>query len=819
MDGLRTAGAWMRYVLWFAALCGASLAHAEEAQSDELFKVRDTVPPGFEAFAEKQETQADIYYGGIFLLSTFVTYDLMEVELGDPVAVVEAVPNVKNPEKLTESLSGPLANNASVRCSSRVISDCGKLEPEVSGVIFDDSTYRLDLFVSQHELLVHELEQDKYLPPPGVDRSTLHNLRLNMSGVGDRRSFNIGSESYLSWRNSRLRGRFGVADGDPALYELSWQRDDPDVEYEIGSFRSSSRELAFVGDNAVLGARVSTSTKTRTDLLQATATPVLIFLDERSQINVYRGSELIDSSFMDAGNHELDTRNYPSGAYDISIQTVGLSGVRDVQTHFFVRSHNFPPMGEPQYFVEVGARMLQEQSSLPSVGGGAWLRGGASHRLSQTMSLDTELLYAGDRTIAQVGSFFLTKKMQLYAGLMASTGGDLGQLLRASYFHRDVSAHFDLRHVKTENDLQAFDEFRLLRRSYLQGSASIGFPLGSGRMFVRGTLSEQSSRKVQGFGVSYLGPLFQKWGFRADIRIDSHYAKDESWIKAGVTFRRIQGSDSTIFGPSVRSSNGANGSDLEGNFNGYWNGMHEWDRIGKFQRSSYLNHDGDRSSLGTRLMPENFPGSDLELGVQRRQNRNAELFYAMNNTMSVVRTKNRTTIGDGGSTAGAVVVHVKGPVEGQFEVRVNNRVAGYAWANRANVISLRPYETYQIKLNAISDNIVGFDESEHEITIFPGNVEVLEFAAYELTVLVGQAVDEQGHPLALARFQNSVGLGLTDASGWFQIEVKNLDPLILRRKDGHICMLELPEIRVEQSLAMVDTLTCVTIPEPQSAAG
>ena len=800
---------WFRQLTLIACCC-VSLSAGAETSSGEI-RISSGVPPGFEALTEKQTTQADVYYGGIFLMSTFVTFDLTDVEIQDPIAVVEAIPNVRDPEKLASTLTGPLPNNSAHRCSSRVISDCGKINPEVAAVIFDDATYRLDLFIGPGELMVHELAHQRYLPPPTAEQSTLHNIRMSVAGLGSDQRFTLGSESFIAWQHSRIRARYNFSDEGVTLNEVSWQRDNHDFEYEIGSYRTTARELAFGGDLTILGARFGTSTKTRTDLLQASATPVFLFLDERSQVNVFRGNELIDSRFLDAGNHELDTRNYPDGAYELRIETTGLSGSENVQSQFFVRSHNIPPQGEPQYFIEGGTLMSTDHVGAPQFEGGAWLRGGASHRIAHHLSLDSEVVYADKRGIVQSGLFYLSERAQVYGGAMVSTDGDFGYLLRTTYHKESFTAFVDIRQVFVAEDFH--DDTVLLRRSYLQGSASLAFPLYKGRMFIRASVNQQEFGGRHGLGVSYLGPLFDRWGFRADMRLDAHVSDTDNWIKAGVTFRRINASDSIVLSPSLRNS------ELDGfggDFNGYWNGSHHWEPIGDFRRSTYINHGDDRTSFGTRLMPRSLPGSDLELGVQRRDD--TQIYYALNNSLSVVTTPGQVTLGDGGTSAGAVVIDIKGGVDGQFEVRVDNRIVGYAWANKANVISLRPYETYRVRVNPISDNIVGFDESVHEITVYPGNVEVLEFEAFEITVLVGQAVDEMGVPLKFARFHNTIGLGLTDSDGWFQIEVKDRASLVAEKKDGTHCQITLPQLVVEQNLAVLDVLVCRTIPAQRLAA-
>lgn len=56
--------------------------------------------------ASKQTKQADVYYGGAFLTTAFVDYDPTHVEIEDPLTLARAIPNIKDPGKISAVLSG-----------------------------------------------------------------------------------------------------------------------------------------------------------------------------------------------------------------------------------------------------------------------------------------------------------------------------------------------------------------------------------------------------------------------------------------------------------------------------------------------------------------------------------------------------------------------------------------------------------------------------------------------------------------------------------------------------------------------------------------
>ena len=98
------------------------------------------------------------------------------------------------------------------------------------------------------------------------------------------------------------------------------------------------------------------------------------------------------------------------------------------------------------------------------------------------------------------------------------------------------------------------------------------------------------------------------------------------------------------------------------------------------------------------------------------------------------------------------------------------------------------------------------------MTLYPGNVQTVRFDARTITVLVAQALQPDGTPLASGRITNVEGFGATDPSGWFQVEVAHDEPLLVQQPDGRMCLLDPGEYVVQDGLAVLEPLVCEPIP-------
>ncbi len=784
--------------------------------ADSGIRLKKEPPPGFENLSAPQSTQADIYFGGQFLTSTFIVFDLESVEFADPLSVVENIPNLRDPQSIADELKGRVPNNAQALCTIAKREACGRLEPPTVAVIFDESRFRIDLFVNPSQLLVHEIQRDRYLPLPTARSSLLHNVRTHAAGSGSDRRFSIGTESFFAYEQSRIRARHTFSNSGFELNEFSWQRDGRDVEYEFGSFRASGSRLSFASDVDVAGFRVSTSTKSRMDLADALATPVMLFLAERSRVDVLRGNELLDTRYYDAGNQEIDTASFPDGAYQLTLRVISPDGSERTHEQFFVRSRMMAPIGEPQYYFESGVVANPEGRLGPRLSSHKWVRSGGRYRMAENFAVDHEFVHVAGENMLQLGALYMRPTWHVQASVLESNKGTSAFGLTGGYRHGDIGLFVDYRQVDLQGGEVSIDQFALYRSDYRLGTLTVSLPTLKGQLFLRARVSERDNGgdhvNDSGIGVSYWGRVFERDGIAVNLTLDTHYSSEQRWIRAGVNVRWRNGREYASVRPQLEYSRGRI-DDFNASLEARWNRRGVLPRLGEFDEAFYLTHDAHRQAIGARFVPTSNTYSDYELRYQR-DDFGADFYYSANNSFSVVTTNGHTTFGDGGHSVGAVVIDIQGQPVGRFDVLVDNRVVGSAWAGRRNVVSLRPYANYDVRIRPVGNRIVGYDQQSQRVTLYPGNVETLTFNVRELVVIISQAVFPDGSPVSRGRFVNVEGYGATDEQGWFQVEVGHGDALRVETASGP-CEITLPQVlpdrHSEQGLTVIDTVECLPV--------
>ncbi|MEO1576079.1 MAG: TcfC E-set like domain-containing protein, partial [Pseudomonadota bacterium] len=486
------------------------------AQAQDLFVTSDAPPAGFEDLVGPQVTFLDVVYDGRTILSTEATYTTDWLRFADPHAVVTAIDDLAAPKAVAAALDGELATNADQVCYHTAQEDCGSLSPDVAAVIFDESTFRVFVFVHPDLRRVHALSSERYLPPPSAsDLATVHQLNVALSDAG----FDFGGTSLISRGADRVVGRYESAGNTIGVSELMWQRDARGQRYEAGLFRSLGRNARFVGEHNVAGVRVGTALDLRADLEAREGTPIFLFLNQRSRVDVFRGARLIDSGFYEAGNRQLDTTRLPDGAYEINVQITGNDGRQRRESFFFVRSGRVPPLGETVRYAELGQIVAAPNPASGILSSGGWVRAGLARRMSNAWSVDAETLAAGDDLLGQAGVFGFGRNWQMRASAMLGRGGAAGYWLQMRAVQPTWSAGLDLRVINARDTADAAES--LFAQSLRQSALTLNVPWRRGRLTLRGQLDQNGSdERTWSWGGALSIPLRQTGPLALELESD-----------------------------------------------------------------------------------------------------------------------------------------------------------------------------------------------------------------------------------------------------------------------------------------------------------
>ncbi len=791
---------------------------ANEITNEEFIEISKDVPSGFEDLAGPQINQVDVYFQGKFLLSADATYDFESLTFHQPEIIIQNIDALLDKQYILENLRQPLEVNSDLLCLAQTSNpNCGNLSPNVAGIIFDEGRFKLDLFINEKFLEVQYVESSKYLPPAEDNFSTIHNFSLNLSGtdaIDD--TFNAQTNSIVAFGDSRLTAQSNYTDDEDFLIdEISIQKDYQGWEAEAGVFESESRSTNFFSQVDISGIRAQTSLNTRTDIETSSGTDIFIFLNVRSRVEVFRNNRLIDARFYSAGNRQLDTSRFPDGAYQISVRIREENGAERTEEYFFVRNSLLPPINEPILYAEAGKINKVEQNTLlPETSTDKIVHLGGAFRITENVAIEGEVLNAGNQTMLQAGVIHVGSGIQSQLNLMSTSENDWAVSIRENFTNSKFSFNIDYRFVSQgDKDIADLDEFDLVTNDSTQATASIVHELFDGRAFWRYRhLDLGNTEKSETFSVNFRKQLLRKKNYQLDWELSASKDTDDYLLgtKLNFSFRKKNNIFRLNSGVQRARFNGSDENDLVGNAR--WQHTRRDPKYGRIQSQLFHIRESDFNTTGINVSSESRYGyNEVELNETRNNNQNT-FGYSIRSQLNFASDFKNASLGGAKRNDSAIIIELDGQPEGSiFEVYVDRQSVGFATVGKTTIIPLSPYETYDVRLQSRSDKFLTFDESSREVTLYPGNVNTLNWDIDRVLVLIGQAIDHRGEPIQNAKISNTGAFAGTDERGWFQVESGVIDELILEQNDGSLCKINLGEFDSKEDVHVFDELTCESL--------
>ncbi|MGI1678247.1 MAG: TcfC E-set like domain-containing protein [Cellvibrionaceae bacterium] len=832
------------------------------------------VPPGFESLSEPQTTIVDIYFGDEYLISQLATYTADEITLSNSNVIIAKIPTILDTESVQGILDSPLPTNVELACFYEGQNNCGNYTPRITGVIFNENSFRVDLFINSDYLSVRTAGHRKYIPASDGDWSLLQNLsaayagstssRPNNSSVNlstpvnsdpniesNNNNYSINSHSTLAFKENRFQLLANLRDNgdnesenniDTAVFRRDWQG----LEYQVGYFRGNSSSFQFMGDNPIRGLRFASSLDTREDLRQTSGNELQVFLTSRSEVLIFKDDRLISSRFYDAGNQILDTRQLPGGAYDVQIKIIGAGGVTSEETRFYIKSNQLPPIDQPLYFIEAGEILNSEDTSgLANASGKRLIRGGYHYRFldqigamagishtSGSLSSSDNLLTDNEKNISltelEFGVTHLGKYHDLSIGGFAGNENRHGARfnLRTRFsglffnanYRRVWNDNFDPSATLFENDL--------LSEPSTQASVSFTSLLPFGRVELNGRLNRRFDNTIETYTARFDFPRL-RFGF--------------SELYTGIQTSREEGTSTTLFTMELRFNKKHITAQLRPEYSTEKNslgetksGLQSYGIVSWHDRDLLQDKDLRIDVRGQNIDSQSGIGSEVDFATQAGRIRLQAERYSLSSSSSTTSTNstegtringngftsfmiNRNSIKLGGKdqSQSALLVKINGDIsDATFDVIIDDSRRGIAYPNKTTAINLRPFSTYKVRLAQRGTSFVEYEQIEKEVTLYPGNVVTLEWNAAELNVVFGKIIDQNGKPVKNALIKGVSGIATTDEYGLFQAEIRSDVNNIRVETTTSECGLQLPDYTVKKRIASLGTLSCVFQEKP-----
>jgi hypothetical protein len=780
------------------AACALAATNVQAASSAAIVSLG--APAGFDELSRPHKMLVDVYFGGRKVGEAMVISAPGTLRFLDSAKVLGLIPEVEASSGLAAALAGDLPSHADLVCSPGNAGHCGELSPATAGVIFDEGRLRVDLYVAPGLVRIARPVTDPYLRPSNGPLSLTSSVGLAISGTSSGSpSYNVQNRTIVSLGGARLRSDSSYASKLGLIVDdLVAEVDRHDLRYSAGLFWAPGIDLT--GQRRIAGVGVGTQFDTRADRDLLEGTPLVVFLQQPSRVELIVDGRLIASDAYAAGNIVLDTSTLPDGSYPVLLRIRQDNGTVHDEQRFFIKNAHVAPVGEPLVFAYAGMLANTRRNRPISLSDTFYYQLGAARRLSRSVAVDLSAAGAGRKKMLEAGAWVMTRFGRARVAGLVATSGDKGALLQLGSNGRGpFNFNLDLRRVWSSDGRPLIplpahvDNFgstaptgaQLGNGSYTQISGSIGYTLGRAYFSLVGSL-----RHDEGFPTDYtVGPglnlpILSRGGVELVFQADAQRTRTTTALFSGL---RVQFTSNrlSVLGTAGRAARRTQAG-----------GDSDADRMVGSISAGYFHESADRTQVSANAgLNRSLDSSDVHAGgtiYSRLGSARGDILHPLQGrgglqyglTLQSGTAINRHEIALGGRDMGesALIVSVGGESgRSAFDVLVDEQPRARLLAGASTPIFLQPYRSYKVRIRSVGATSLDYDSGARSVTLYPGNVANLEWSTRPLVTVFGQAIGADGLPVAGAMVQSQRGIGETDEHGYFQIDVAGADTLSFTR--------------------------------------
>jgi outer membrane usher protein FimD/PapC len=657
--------------------------------------------------------------------------------------------------------------------------------------------------------------------------SLTNSLGLTASGtIGGPSAYNFQNRTIIALGSARLRANLSVASHHGLLVDdLVGELDRKDLRYSAGVFWAPGNE--FIGQRRIMGAGVGTQFDTSIDRETLQGSPLIVFLAQPARVELLLDGRLVSSRSYPAGNIDLDTLALPHGSYPVIIRIHQSNGSVREERRFFVRSAQIAPVGHPLYYAYAGVLANTQRNQPISPSSTLYYQAGTARRLTNNFALDGAVMGTQHKAIAQAGAWLIKGQVRVRAAALLSTAGDAGALVQASKAGgRRLNISFDLRRIRSRDGkplvplpshANSFDAspsagIQLTNGSYTQATAHVGYRLGRIYLSMTGSYrKDRHSPADYNIGPSLNLPIVNRSHlqlvFEATAQRTRTTTAGFAGIRALFTSERLSMLGRLGHGiQSERNVVGTSNARTVSSFSAQYTHETEAGTVINVEGGADRNVESSTIHAGGNL---NSRFGALRGGVLHNLEGSGRTQYDLTFQSGMALGTHAASLGGRDVEQSAVIISIGGDApKSLFKVLVDDVDRGQVKIGQRLSLFMPSYRTYRIRLVRAAPDTVSFDGAAREVTLYPGNVRYLAWRAESYFTVFAQAISNNGTPISKALVQTARGVAETDANGYFQIDMRRDDPIMIAIAEGPTCRIKLGNIVVKNDFASVGKVVC-----------
>ena len=678
--------------------------------------------------------------------------------------------------------------------------------------------------------------------PEGGSAGLIVNNQLNIArGGGSEAStaarYNVQASSSIgNW--TQVASAELARTGEPgaptyhSLNQLYGQREFAGNFFRLGYFTPDAlgvyrRPRNFGGSpDTTLGFMYGTSDSLAVNNSSPSTYPIYVTPSRQGLVEVYRDGVLIYSQAVTSGLQTLDTRRFPGGIYPVQVRLIEDGQVTSSTEEVIYKPNNWRNADQPWRYSVFGGKRRQLFNNW---GDGVLYDQGLTYGALVNYLVHPRVILGVDaQRVAQkmqYGSsidWSLSDRISLYSNVYQTAGYGTGIDVQARYQYQGGSALFSHSRswLDTRNDIDYLDTVAIRPKTRYNGRTQSTSLALTRRLSTSSSLTgrvSHSSGNTNGTGVD-LSWLRSSKLFGSDVNWQVSLFDRPSTISTGS--RRNRGIDLSLnlaLGKPGGNLSASIGSRTSRDGEREINGSVGYNKTlnGDFFKSYSTSLTGDSYGVGlsgTTQFETRLLNGDA---YAQRSSYNGELSGGLN--LSSTLAFGAGTVAASGNfygNDGAMIVDLDSDIDNLI-LRADDMSGSYGAELKPgrNIVPVGAYKsgTVHFDFSGNDAHAAAIQPSQTRYHLNKGGVIYQQVRVLKTLSVLGRIVDPQGRPMAGAHILNHASSGVTEADGFFVLEMSESSPsLEINHRGQPACSVVLnpAEHKRENNVLQVSDIVC-----------
>ena len=678
--------------------------------------------------------------------------------------------------------------------------------------------------------------------PEGGSAGLIVNNQLNLArGGGSEAStaarYNVQASSSIgNW--TQVASAELARTGEPgaptyhSLNQLYGQREFAGNFFRLGYFTPDAlgvyrRPRNFGGSpDTTLGFMYGTSDSLAVNNSSPSTYPIYVTPSRQGLVEVYRDGVLIYSQAVTSGLQTLDTRRFPGGIYPVQVRLIEDGQVTSSTEEVIYKPNNWRNADQPWRYSVFGGKRRQLFNNW---GDGVLYDQGLTYGALVNYLVHPRVILGADaQRVAQkmqYGSsidWSLSDRISLYSNVYQTAGYGTGIDVQARYQYQGGSALFSHSRswLDTRNDIDYLDTVAIRPKTRYNGRTQSTSLALTRRLSTSSSLTgrvSHSSGNTNGTGVD-LSWLRSSKLFGSDVNWQVSLFDRPSTISTGS--RRNRGIDLSLnlaLGKPGGNLSASIGSRTSRDGEREINGSVGYNKTlnGDFFKSYSTSLTGDSYGVGlsgTTQFETRLLNGDA---YAQRSSYNGELSGGLN--LSSTLAFGAGTVAASGNfygNDGAMIVDLDSDIDNLI-LRADDMSGSYGAELKPgrNIVPVGAYKsgTVHFDFSGNDAHAAAIQPSQTRYHLNKGGVIYQQVRVLKTLSVLGRIVDPQGRPMAGAHILNHASSGVTEADGFFVLEMSESSPsLEINHRGQPACSVVLnpAEHKRENNVLLVSDIVC-----------